>query len=120
MASAKSLIASVGLIGGVCLGTLVPAIAATPDPGTGGSGATAPQYQAPPTNGPVQQARGRVPVHSVAVLQEALNSVGANIRVDGIRGPATEAALRHYQQQNGLQITGELDQATRARLDPIG
>jgi peptidoglycan hydrolase-like protein with peptidoglycan-binding domain len=59
-------------------------------------------------------------LHRVAVLQEALDSAGANLRIDGSLGPATEAALKHYQQQNGLQVTGKLDQATWAQLDPIG
>jgi peptidoglycan hydrolase-like protein with peptidoglycan-binding domain len=58
--------------------------------------------------------------HRLAVLQESLDSTGANLRVDGVWGPNTQAALENYQQQNGLQPTGTLDSATRARLDPIG
>lgn len=48
-------------------------------------------------------------------LQEALNAQGYNLAVDGIHGPATEAALRDYQVRNGL-TQGPLDEATRARL----
>lgn len=39
-------------------------------------------------------------------LQEFLNSQGANIAVDGQFGPQTEAAVRNYQQRNGLQVDG--------------
>ena len=44
-------------------------------------------------------------------------------RADGAYGPQTEAALREFQRQNGLEETGHLDQATFDALihvDPAG
>jgi peptidoglycan hydrolase-like protein with peptidoglycan-binding domain len=56
----------------------------------------------------------------VAQLQRALDANGANVRVDGVMGPDTQTALRTYQQQHGLQPTGELDAQTRTSLDLPG
>jgi hypothetical protein len=53
---------------------------------------------------------------SVKAAQEALNRNGANINADGKLGPKTKAAIRQYQQKNGLQATGTLDSQTKARL----
>jgi peptidoglycan hydrolase-like protein with peptidoglycan-binding domain len=36
--------------------------------------------------------------------------------IDGEMGPMTQAALREFQADHGLEVTGELDQATIARL----
>jgi peptidoglycan hydrolase-like protein with peptidoglycan-binding domain len=38
-------------------------------------------------------------------------------RVDGVWGPATEGAVRSYQQQHNLNATGKLDPDTIAALD---
>ena len=48
--------------------------------------------------------------------QEALNKQGANLKVDGVMGPKTEAALKQYQQSHGMRATGELDDQTAASL----
>jgi peptidoglycan hydrolase-like protein with peptidoglycan-binding domain len=40
--------------------------------------------------------------------------------VDGVVGPQTVAALRAYQKQQGLDVTGRLDAATLARLGAGG
>ena len=56
----------------------------------------------------------------VAQLQRALDANGANVRVDGVMGPDTQTALRNYQQQHGLQPTGELDAQTRTSLNLPG
>ena len=53
----------------------------------------------------------------VAQLQRALDANGANLQVDGVMGPGTVAALRDYQQQHGLQPTGQLDAQTRQSLN---
>ena len=46
-------------------------------------------------------------------LQTALNGAGYNSgAVGGIYGEKTEAALKSYQQANGLSVSGALDEAT--------
>jgi len=54
---------------------------------------------------------------SIRQLQQALNDNGENLNVDGVMGPQTERALRDYQQKNGLQASGMLDQPTRQKLN---
>jgi len=56
----------------------------------------------------------------VAQLQRVLDANGENVRVDGVMGPDTQAALRDYQQKHGLQPTGELDAQTRTSLNMPG
>ena len=36
--------------------------------------------------------------------------------IDGVAGPRTTSALKAYQQTNGLEASGRLDAATRAKL----
>ena len=36
--------------------------------------------------------------------------------VDGVMGPQTTAALRAYQKEQGLEVTGQLDATTRGKL----
>jgi peptidoglycan hydrolase-like protein with peptidoglycan-binding domain len=52
----------------------------------------------------------------VRQVQEKLKSAGHDIQVDGVWGPNTQAALREYQQKQGHQPTGELDQQTLSAL----
>ena len=44
-------------------------------------------------------------------------SVGA---IDGVLGRRTDEALRAFQLDHGLEVTGELDDATRAKLAEFG
>ena len=53
---------------------------------------------------------------AVKNAQEALNKSGANLKVDGIMGHETKAALKSFQQAHGLKATGHLDKATSAAL----
>lgn len=53
----------------------------------------------------------------VRSAQQALNARGYAVGdVDGQWGPATESALRHFQQASGLPQTGELDARTVSAL----
>ena len=52
----------------------------------------------------------------IMAAQQALNSNGANLKVDGKMGPNTRRALMDYQASNGLQVTGHLDSATASKL----
>jgi peptidoglycan DL-endopeptidase CwlO len=49
-------------------------------------------------------------------VQQALNNNGAKLAVDGKWGPKTEAAVKQFQQQHGLKVTGHLDRETRTQL----
>lgn len=49
-------------------------------------------------------------------LQAALQSSGAQVTTDGIWGPKTAAALREFQKQKGLKITGRPDRDTAQKL----
>ncbi len=54
---------------------------------------------------------------AVQVVQQALQGQGAYTgRVDGVWGPDSEAALQRFQQAHGLQVTGQLNEATIATL----
>src|SRR5215472_14837124 len=44
--------------------------------------------------------------HPVRTLQYLLRARGHNVTVDGIFGPATDAAVRAFQQQKGLAVDG--------------
>jgi peptidoglycan hydrolase-like protein with peptidoglycan-binding domain len=53
----------------------------------------------------------------VRAAQEKLNAAGYDAGpMDGILGPRTKRALIRFQAVEGLELTGELDAATRARL----
>ncbi len=52
----------------------------------------------------------------VRVLQDALNKNGAKLKVDGIWGKKTKAALKQFQKAKGLKVTGKVDKATKAAL----
>ena len=53
----------------------------------------------------------------VAQAQRALKAQGLDPGpIDGSLGPQTTAALRAYQKAQGLPVTGQLDDATRAKL----
>lgn len=52
----------------------------------------------------------------VSVLQQALLSAGITVVVDGDFGPATETAVRTFQTNEGLTVTGVVDAATADAL----
>lgn len=52
----------------------------------------------------------------VKALQRALNAAGESLKVDGVYGPASEAAVRRFQRANRLRVDGAAGPATRARL----
>jgi peptidoglycan hydrolase-like protein with peptidoglycan-binding domain len=56
---------------------------------------------------------------NVADLQRALVSSGIRVigGVDGVFGPATERALRQFQTERGLEVTGTVTEATAAALN---
>lgn len=54
---------------------------------------------------------------AVVALQEALNHTGAGLDADGDFGPATERAVRAFQETHGLRTDGKVGRATMAALD---
>lgn len=54
---------------------------------------------------------------TIRALQEALNKQGIAVSVDGVLNEETRAAIRKYQSQHHVPVTGEPDKAT---LDKLG
>ena len=53
----------------------------------------------------------------VKAVQQALKDQGHDPgAIDGVMGPKTQAALRDYQEKQGLKVTGRLDAETSAKL----
>lgn len=53
--------------------------------------------------------------------QKALKHAGHDPgAIDGVMGAQTSAALKAYQEKNGLSVTGQLDAATSAKLGERG
>src|SRR5512136_2340928 len=52
----------------------------------------------------------------IKALQEALNRQGLSVETTGIFDDATRDALRRFQAQHHLSVTGEADRATLAKL----
>ena len=53
---------------------------------------------------------------SIRKAQVALNGQGYSLSVDGVKGPATEHAIRDFQAKQGLAQTGRLDAETMSKL----
>lgn len=92
-----------------------------PMPTFGGSGTTGPA--ATTTGGSMSggahmtgKSMGKMSPSQVRSMQQALNSQGAHLTVDGRMGPKTRNALMDYQARNGLTVTGHADSATMAKL----
>lgn len=60
---------------------------------------------------------GTMKSEQVKAVQQALKDKGLDPgEIDGKMGPKTQAALREYQQKEGLKATGRLDSETAAKL----
>lgn len=55
----------------------------------------------------------------IAAIQEKLNRLGYSLATDGVRGPATQAAVRDFQGKHGLVQDGLPGPATNAKLDAL-
>jgi peptidoglycan hydrolase-like protein with peptidoglycan-binding domain len=97
-----------------------PAAAAPTQPGMPEANANANTEQTPSMagNGPSgTEWSGRLSRDEIKQIQSNLQQDGLyRGNIDGIDGPETHQALRAYQQQKGLQVTGRPDQQTVASL----
>src|SRR5690606_34458548 len=53
----------------------------------------------------------------VKTIQTKLNKLGYKLTVDGMDGPATQAAVKDFQKKNGLNVDGIAGPATNSALD---
>jgi peptidoglycan hydrolase-like protein with peptidoglycan-binding domain len=61
---------------------------------------------------------GQYDSSTVRNVQQALQNKGYDVgTIDGVMGPRTKSALREFQQQQGLNRSGQLDQPTLSALD---
>jgi peptidoglycan hydrolase-like protein with peptidoglycan-binding domain len=68
-------------------------------------------------SGRPEGARGAGSTEQVKAMQQALTDKGHDAGgIDGKMGPKTQAALRDFQQQEGLKATGRADADTMAKL----
>lgn len=68
-------------------------------------------------DGPIYGYDGLPPDQVIANIQGALQELGYfQYAVDGVLGPATQAALADYQRDSGLLVTGAVDRATLVAL----
>jgi peptidoglycan hydrolase-like protein with peptidoglycan-binding domain len=78
--------------------------------------APAPVTAAPPPPPPPPAAKPVTHANHASAVQTALNNNGAHLDVDGRIGPKTVAALKAFQKQHKLKVTGKLDRATARAL----
>ena len=72
-----------------------------------------PYYSYYDYDGPIYGYDGLQPDEVIANVQAALQQLGYNVyAVDGVLGPATEAAISNYQRDYGLAVTGAIDAPT--------
>ncbi len=57
-----------------------------------------------------------VPSDEIKSLQRALNKAGFKLKVDGLMGKKTRTAIKKFQKQKGLKVTGKADKLTQAKL----
>jgi hypothetical protein len=57
---------------------------------------------------------------TIKAVQEALNKQGIAVRTDGVMNDETRNAIRKYQSQHHLSVTGDADKATLDKLGIVG
>jgi hypothetical protein len=80
-----------------------------------------PYYSYYDYNGPIYGYGGLQPDEIIADVQAALQQLGYYpYTIDGVLGPATEAAIANYQRDYGLSVTGAIDPPTVRSLGLSG
>ena len=89
-------------------------------PATTPPAASAPAAPAAATKAPMAQKTAErhesMSRKRVEAIQAALNQSGETVKVDGILGHKTTAALKDFQQKHGIKATGRADKATLSQL----
>lgn len=57
-----------------------------------------------------------MPSEKIRAVQTALNNAGFTLQEDGFMGKKTKQALKKFQKENGLKVTGKADKETLAKL----
>jgi len=63
-----------------------------------------------------QSAAPGVEQSTIKQAQEKLSTKGHDVSADGVLGPKTQAAVKEFQEKEGIQASGQLDQETLAAL----
>jgi peptidoglycan hydrolase-like protein with peptidoglycan-binding domain len=63
-----------------------------------------------------QSAAPGVEQSTIRQAQEKLSGKGHDVSADGVLGPKTQTAVKEFQQKEGIQASGQLDQETLAAL----
>ena len=63
-----------------------------------------------------QSAAPGVEQTTIRQAQEKLSAKGHDVTADGVLGPKTQAAVKEFQQKEGIQASGQLNQETLAAL----
>ena len=71
------------------------------------------------TNAPAPVASAALSESTVKALQDALNKQGIAVKADGVLNDETRAAIRKYQSQHHLSVTGDADSATLNKLGVV-
>ncbi|MDX1691530.1 MAG: peptidoglycan-binding protein [Acidimicrobiia bacterium] len=104
-----------GVVGTGTIAALAAALAENPPPAGGDTGGDAPSDDAP-TIDPGLKVGDSGP--AVVVVQVSLNDLGYGAGpADGIFGPKTETAVRAFQSDQGLDVTGIVDDHTASTLE---
>jgi peptidoglycan hydrolase-like protein with peptidoglycan-binding domain len=92
--------------------------AASPNGVTSPSAMTSPSGQtaSPATSSSSDTGPEALTPRLIRQAQLTLDGDGIHVAIDGVMGPQTRAALRTYQRQAHLQVTGDLDDATLAHM----
>jgi hypothetical protein len=85
--------------------------------GKGGPGPKPAPFAPPPeSKQPTLRPKDQSPDGWVEYAQQLLNKNGAHLKVDGNFGPATEKAVRDFQQSKGCQVDGVIGNETWSML----
>jgi hypothetical protein len=71
------------------------------------------------TNAPAPVASAPLSESTIKALQDALNKQGIVVKADGVLNDETRAAIRKYQSQHHLPVTGDADSATLNKLGVV-